>query len=109
MKKIVLFVLLSVAAFSAVAQEFNRIPRTWKWIGENEVLFTYDGTFADTTAFAVNAKNGKIRTGVAAPEKYSDFPVKPQGAVNLTYSPDSTKLAFTRNNDLYVVDIESGY
>ena len=108
MKKIVLFVLLSVAAFSAVAQEFNRIPRTWKWIGENEVLFTYDGTFADTTAFAVNAKNGKIRTGVAAPEKYSDFPVKPQGAVNLTYSPDSTKLAFTRNNDLYVVDIESG-
>ena len=108
MKKIFLFVLLSVAALSAAAQEFKRIPRTWKWIGENEVLFTYDGTFADTTAFAVNAKNGKIRTGVAAPEKYSDFPVKPQGAVNLTYSPDSTKLAFTRNNDLYVVDIESG-
>ena len=108
MKKIVLLLVLSVAALTAAAQEFNRIPRTWKWIGENEVLFTYDGTYADAAAFAVNAKNGKIRTGVTAPEKYSDFPVKPQGAVNLTYSPDSTKLAFTRNNDLYVVDIASG-
>ena len=108
MKKIVLFLLFSAVALTAAAQEFNRIPRTWKWIGENEVLFTYDGTYADTAAFAVNARNGKIRTGVTAPEKYYDFPVKPQGAVNLTYSPDSTRLAFTRNNDLYVVDIESG-
>ena len=34
--------------------------------------------------------------------------MKPEGGVNLTYSPDSTKIAFTRNNDLYVVDIASG-
>ena len=34
--------------------------------------------------------------------------MKPEGAVNLTYSPDSTRLAFTRDNDLYVVDITSG-
>ena len=26
----------------------------------------------------------------------------------MTYSPDSTKIAFTRDNDLYVVDIASG-
>ena len=99
---------MSAAVLVASAQEFNRIPWTWKWLSSGEVLFTYDGTFADSTAFAVNPANGRVRTGVAAPEKYSDFPVKPQGAVNLTYSPDSTRLAFTRDNDLYVVDIASG-
>ena len=99
---------MSATVLGASAQEFNRIPWTWKWLSSGEVLFTYDGTFADSTAFAVNPADGKVRTGISAPEKYSDFPVKPQGAVNLTYSPDSTKLAFTRDNDLYVVDIASG-
>ena len=84
------------------------MPRAWKWINDKEVLFTYDGTFADNEAFVVNAKTGKQRTGVSAPAKYSMFPVRPDRAVNLTYSPDSTKLAFTRDNDLYVVDIASG-
>ena len=108
MKKIALIVIAALTAVGALAQEFNRIPYSWKWIGDKEVLFSYDGTFADSTAFVVDAKTGKTRTGVSAPQKYSDFPVKPEGAVNLTYSPDSTRLAFTRNNDLYVVDIASG-
>ena len=109
MKKILLLAaFLMAAASGAAAQEYNRIPFSWKWIGDKEVLFSYDGSFADSTAFVVNAKTGKTHTGVKAPLKYSDFPVKPEGAVNLTYSPDSTKLAFTRNNDLYVVEIASG-
>ena len=91
-----------------MAQEFNPIPRAWKWIGDTEVLFTYDGTFADADAFAMNPKNGVRRSGVSAPAKFAEFPVKPAGAVNMTYSPDSTKIAFTRDNDLYVVDIASG-
>ena len=107
-KTVLLIVFMMLAAAGAAAQEYNWIPFSWKWIGEKEVLFSYDGTFADSTAFVVNAKTGKTRTGVKAPQKYSDFPVKPEGAVNLTYSPDSTKLAFTRNNDLYVVEIASG-
>lgn len=45
---------------------------------------------------------------IPAPERYSDFPVHPEGAVNLTFSPDSSMLAFTRSNDLYVYDIASG-
>ena len=108
MKRFVISVLMLSMAFAAAAQEFNKIPRTWKWVDADEVIFTYDGTYADSAAFVVNAKNGKVRTGVSAPEKYQDFPLKPAGAVNLTYSPDSTKLAFTRDNDLYVVDIASG-
>ena len=108
MKRFLISVLMLTVAFAAAAQEFNRIPRAWKWVDEDEVIFTYNGTFADSAAFVVNAKNAKVRTGVSAPEKYQDFPLKPTGAVNLTYSPDSTKLAFTRDNDLFVVDIASG-
>ena len=99
---------MSCVTMAALAQEFNPIPRAWKWIGDTEVLFTYDGTFADADAFAMNPKNGVRRSGVSAPAKFAEFPVKPEGAVNMTYSPDSTKIAFTRDNDLYVVDIASG-
>ena len=42
------------------------------------------------------------------PAKYVGFPVRPEEAVNMTYSPDSTRIAFTRDNDLYVVDIATG-
>ena len=107
MKRIILILCVATMSLSALAQEFNRVPRAWKWISQEDVVFSYDGTYADEGAFSVNARSGKVAEGVKAPEKYSSFPVKPEGAVNLTYSPDSTMLAFTRDNDLYVIDIES--
>ena len=94
--------------WSAAAKEFEKVPRAWKWLNEREAIFSFDGSFADSAAFVVDAFSGARREGVKAPARYSDFPVKPEGGVNLTYSPDSTKIAFTRNNDLYVVDIASG-
>ncbi|MBR2064840.1 MAG: DPP IV N-terminal domain-containing protein [Bacteroidales bacterium] len=108
MNRVLAIVLLVVSALTAGAQEFNPIPRAWKWIGDEEVIFTYDGTYEDDASFVFNARKGKRTGGVKAPAKFSDFPLKPEGAVNLTYSPDSTRLAFTRDNDLYVVDIASG-
>jgi len=104
MKKIWI-VILMMSAVAASAQEFNVLPKAWKWISNTEAVFTYDGSFADSCAFSVNARTGARVEGVKAPEKFADFPVKPAGAVNLTYSPDSTMLAFTRDNDLYVVNI----
>lgn len=89
-------------------KEFARVPSSWKWVSGSEVVFTYDGTYTDSLAFSVNARSGKVRKGIKAPEKYSSFPINPEGAVNLTYSPDSTRIAFTRDNDIYVVDIASG-
>ena len=106
-KRVVLMMVLGFVGLCGFAQEFNPIPRAWKWTGSEEVIFSYDGTYYDSTAFAVNARTGKRIDGVMAPERYDDFPINPVGAVNLTYSPDSTKLAFTRDNDLYVVDIAS--
>ncbi len=108
MNRVLAIVLLAVSALTAGAQEFNQIPRAWKWIGNEEVIFTYDGTYEDDASFVFNTRKVKRTEGIKAPAKFSDFPLKPEGAVNLTYSPDSTKLAFTRDNDLYVVDIASG-
>ena len=108
MNRFLAIVLLAVSALTAGAQEFNQIPRAWKWIGNEEVIFTYDGTYEDDASFVFNARKVKRTDGIKAPAKFSDFPLRPEGAVNLTYSPDSTKLAFTRDNDLYVVDIASG-
>lgn len=108
MNRFFTIVLLTLVSVTVRAQEFNPVPRSWKWIGNEEVIFSYNGTFADDAAFAVNARTGRQRTGVSAPAKFSTFPLRPEGAVNITFSPDSTKLAFTRDNDLYVVDIESG-
>lgn len=108
MKKILLLAMMLGVACGAAGQEFEAVPRAWKWIGNQEVIFSYDGTFADSLAFSVNAKTGRRTDGASAPERFADFPVKPAGAVNLTYSPDSTMLAFTRDNDLYVVDVASG-
>lgn len=107
-KRLLLSVLSAAVTLCAAAQEFNPIPRSWKWLSADEVIFSYDGTYADQEAFSVNPRTGKRTEDVTAPAKYSEFPVKPEGAVNLTYSPDQTKLAFTRDNDLYVVDIATG-
>ena len=111
--------LLVAAALTAQAQD--RIPAAYKWLNNKEVAFSYDGSYTDSTCFKLSVKGLKpgakkgvkeiktVRTdGITAPEKYADFPLKPEGAVNLTYSPDSTMLAFTRANDLWVVDIASG-
>lgn len=101
-------ILATVLAFSAGAQEFNRIPSRWKWLSDDVVTFTYDGTYTDEQSFAVRAKDCKSMGRIPAPERYSDFPAHPESAVNLTFSPDSSMLAFTRSNDLYVYDIASG-
>ncbi len=108
MKRILFAVMSLMVSASVFAQEFNPIPRAWKWLGNEEVIFSYDGSFKDEGAFLLNARSGRRTTGVTAPARFSTFPVTPEGAVNLTYSPDSTRLAFTRDNDLYVVDIASG-
>ena len=105
-----MMVALLLGAAGARAQvRMNPIPMAHKWLNNKEVAFSYNGTYTDKDCFKLTLGKKLARTeGFQAPEKYSDFPLKPQGAVNLTFSPDSSKLAFTRNNDLWVVDIASG-
>ena len=108
MKRLILSLALAALFCGASAQEFNRMPFAYKWLGDKEVAFTYNGMYTDDTCFKLVMPKGTKVTGVKAPEKFSDFPLRPEGAVNLTYSPDSTMLAFTRANDLYVVTIADG-
>lgn len=102
--------MMALAAFPllAAADEFNRIPVAWKWVSGTEVAFTYDYSFKDAGGFVYNAKKSKRKAGVNYPAKFSKFPVNPVDAVNMTYSPDSSMIAFTRANNLWVVDIASG-
>ena len=108
MKRMILTLALAALVTGAFAQEFNRMPYAYKWLGNKEVAFTYNGMYTDDDCFKLVMPKGLKVTGVKAPEKYAQFPLQPEGAVNLTYSPDSTMLAFTRANDLYVVTIADG-
>lgn len=106
MRKIFVSIAAALAALASLhAQEFNSVPATWKWTSQNEVAFSYNGSYTDDKAFSIRATDHKVTEGIKAPEKFASIPIRPEGAVNLTYSPDSTKLAFTRANDLWVVDI----
>ena len=42
-----------VVSMSVYSQNFNRIPLRWKWIDNEKVIFSYDGTYTDAGAFAV--------------------------------------------------------
>ena len=108
MKRMILSLALAVLCVAASAQAPGRMPLAYKWLGDKEVAFTFNGRYTDDDGFKLVFPKGTKVTGVKAPEKYADFPLKPEGAVNLTFSPDSTMLAFTRDNDLYVVRISDG-
>ena len=85
MKKLFLtLTFLAALACGAFAQEFNRMPYAYKWLGDKEVAFTYNGMYTDDTCFKLVMPKGTKVTGVKAPEKFSDFPLRPEGAVNLT-------------------------
>ena len=99
-----------VLALACLSLQVNaQMPSRYKWIGSNEIAFTQDGSYNDAFSITVKGRKWTRKDGVKAPEKYSEFPLSPAGAVNLTYSPDSTKLAFTRDNDLWVADIATGH
>lgn len=103
--KMRLTALALLVSLGVSAKDFNDIPNAWKWVGKNEVAMSYDYSFTGDKDFSVNAVTGKVTEGISYPAKFADFPFRPEGAVNLTYAPDSTRMAFTRDNDLWVVDI----
>ena len=107
MKRILLLV-TCLLPFIGGARELNPIPVRYKWTGSATAVFSYDGSYTDSACFRVSMPQGTRTEGVRAPERYASFPLQPEGAVNLTYSPDSTLLAFTRGGDLWVVRIADG-
>ena len=106
------FLLSLLATTLVTAQELNRIPRSWMWTGDHQVAFSYDFGHPSEDDFVVDASTHKIVEGAKVPGMRPPMQAAPRvripGAVNLIYSPDSTKMAFTRDNDLWVVDVASG-
>lgn len=100
-------VLLSIS-LSGGAQQFEKVPFAYKWLDASRVAFSYDGSFTGAEDFVMETRGYSRKVGISFPEKYVQFPLSPTGAVNLTYSPDSTMLAFTRDNNLWVADIATG-
>ena len=74
MKKVFLTLTVLAALVSgAFAQEFNRMPYAYKWLGDKEVAFTYNGMYTDDGCFKLVMPKGTKVTGVKAPEKFSVF------------------------------------
>ena len=118
MKKLI--IVLALCAFTfASAQETNRVPRSWRWIGDHQAAFTYDFGRQGPDDFVIDASTQKKVEGAVIPAMIgfpgmpgmpgmrpgNPMPFRIQGAENLKYSPDSTKMAFTRDNDLWIVDV----
>ena len=108
MKRWMIALLLGGICFLAPAQALRRTPAAWKWVSDTVAVFSYDGSFTDADAFGVDARSLHVLEGMKAPERFADYPYKPEGGVNLTWSPDSSMIAFTRANDLYVYDLAAG-
>ena len=107
MKKVVLAVAIALLAAAGLkGQEFMPIPSECKWVSNSMVLYSYDGSFVD--GFGIKVPKWEKVEGVKSPERYSGIPVQPKGAVNATFSPDSTLVAFTRDGDLYVIPVSGG-
>ncbi len=105
MKKLLIALVFALSCALSPAQDLKRTPSAWKWVSDTVAVFTFDGSFDDEDAFGVEARSLQVRPGIKAPDRFSDFPYKPEDAVNLTWSPDSSMIAFTRANDLYVYDL----
>lgn len=103
--------LVSFAAISAcavmAAQEFNAVPSAWKWLDARTVAFSYDGSYSDSLAFCMDAGSHARGAVPVSAATLAPWKCGIAAAVNPCYSPDSTKIAFTRDNDLYVYDVDT--
>lgn len=106
MKKFLLAAALSCCT-CLFGQNPSRVPFFWKWVGNDEVAMTFDGSFGGENDFSINARTGARTTGIDCAEGQELLPFVPEGAVNPTLSPDSRFIAFTRDNDLWIADTET--
>ena len=65
------------------------------------------GDFNGDEDFSVDAVKFTKKEGVKCPARYIGLPFVPDEAVNPTFSPDSTKIAFTRDNNLWIADVQT--
>lgn len=107
MKKLALLSVVLVYCSAVAMAQGYKFPMAYKWLNNDEAVFTYRGLFNGDDDFSVNARTFAKKEGVKSPAKYIQLPFVPEGAVNPTFSPDSTKIAFTRDNNLWIAEVDS--
>ena len=108
MKKLVylLAFLVSAVAYGQRPMGMN-FPVAYKWLNDKEAVFTMRGDFNGDEDFSVDAVKFTKKEGVKCPARYIGLPFVPDEAVNPTFSPDSTMIAFTRDNNLWIADVQT--
>ena len=91
--------LAALITLSSWSHDLNWNPTQWKWL-DNSTAYFSDGK----TARLYNAPRWTIDSTVVLTEEKNAESIAPEGAVNPVWSPDSTKIAYTKDNDLYVID-----
>lgn len=87
-------------------QIFKPIPEIQGWIDEDHYIEIRRNSEGAQTAMAVDARSGKAVPYTGDKNKQPE-PPSVSDAQNITLSPDKKYAAYTRNNNLYVMDIAS--
>ena len=102
--------LIAALTCSAVleAGDFKPLPVMVRWTSDSELSLNFGSQQGAPASFSVNAEAFRI-----CGYKEGSAPVLPrkvdiEGAVNPTWSPDSSRVAFTRGGDIFVFDPASG-
>ena len=103
--KILMTALCLVGSVCASAQTGQDFPKAWKWVGEEELAISSKGSEKDKV---LNVGTKDLAEGDFFTEIETQLPFVPEGSSNPTLSPDGSRIAFTRDNDLWVAEVATG-
>lgn len=84
----------------------NPIPTPVRWVDNNNIYFV-ENSAQGRKNLLYNVKKGEFSDYTPPAPRVNTNTIKIEGANNPTYSPDSTMIAFTRENDLYIYSIDT--
>ena len=103
--KILMTALCLAGSVCASAQTGQDFPKAWKWVGEEELAISSKGSEKDKV---LNVGTKDLAEGDFFTEIETQLPFVPEGSSNPTLSPDGSRIAFTRGNDLWVAEVATG-
>ena len=103
--KILMTALCLAGSVCASAQTGQDFPKAWKWVGEEELAISCNGSEKDKV---LNVGTKDLAEGDFFTEIETQLPFVPEGSSNPTLSPDGSRIAFTRGNDLWVAEVATG-
>ena len=103
--KVLMTALCIAGSVCASAQTGQDFPKAWKWVGEEELAISSKGSEKDKV---LNVGTKDLAEGDFFTEIETQLPFVPEGSSNPTLSPDGSRIAFTRDNDLWVAEVATG-